>query len=114
MMSASLTSSTILVWSMSVTTGSTWTLELMAPSLRAAASGADKRVRQHGAERPAAAEGDVTVLQSSLSLLADAVEAHLAAVAIQRRFHLRPLLFRRRRGRPAATPGLVPSPWATF
>jgi len=43
--------------------------------------GADKRVGQYGPQRPAAAESDVTVQEPPLTLLADAVEAHLTAVA---------------------------------
>src|SRR5205814_1179051 len=89
---------------------------------------ADERVGQHGPQRSAAAQGDVTVQQPPLPLLPDAVEAHLAAVAFQRQFHLipllvhpllvrpllvRPLLLSRRRGRPTWTSEPGSTPWAT-
>jgi hypothetical protein len=45
--------------------------------------GADEVVRQHGAERPAAAEGDAAGHQPALARLAQPVEADLAAVTIQ-------------------------------
>ena len=48
--------------------------------------GADERIGDHGAQRPAAAQGDVAVQKLALPGLGDAVEAHLPAVALQRRF----------------------------
>ena len=47
-------------------------------------AGPHQRVGQHGAERSAAAQGDVAISELLLPGFAHAVEAHLPAVAIER------------------------------
>src|SRR5207248_961543 len=48
---------------------------------------ADEGVGEHGAQRAAAAQRHVAVQEPALAVVADAVEAHLPAVALQRSLH---------------------------
>src|SRR5205823_3278589 len=57
--------------------------EVAVDEAQVADAGADEDVGQHGAQRAAAAQGDVGVAQALLPFFADAVKAHLPAVAFQ-------------------------------